>query len=168
MRLPRTRRALLSAGAIAVLLTSTILVLSFTAIPDRVALNGTWRILEDLRPDSVPETASTPGAARTIQIDGFQQTYHESDRTAIEPPARFWLDPSKRPRRIFLAPPMPDGAVPANGWDGIIRGIYEWDGPRLKLCITLGGGPAAKTFPTSPTPGVRMMVLARDARRTAP
>jgi uncharacterized protein (TIGR03067 family) len=69
----------------------------------------------------------------------------------------FRLDPTANPKAIDLV--LPDFST--------MRGIYDLDGDRLKICFSGPSGKAAKTRPTAfsvPGSGARLVILERDAK----
>jgi uncharacterized protein (TIGR03067 family) len=69
----------------------------------------------------------------------------------------FKLDPTSTPKSIDLV--FPDSST--------MRGIYDLDGDRLRICFSGPSGKAAMTRPTGfsvPGSGARLVVLSRDEK----
>jgi hypothetical protein len=47
--------------------------------------------------------------------------------------ATFRLDAGAVPKQMDLRYRLESGSAPANGWDGVTRAVYEFDGRSLKL-----------------------------------
>lgn len=71
--------------------------------------------------------------------------------------AAFVLDSSTSPPRIRIVPPPPDE-------DEIVLGIFELDGPRLRLCLRHGGAPELG-YPAGFTTAPGTFVLLIDLQR---
>jgi uncharacterized protein (TIGR03067 family) len=99
------------------------------AAAERIDLHGTWRIVS--REHFGQPLPIAPGDQ--VVIDGVAMTY--SFRTAPPPDweAPFRLNVRTVPKQFDFRYPIGKGSVPANGWDGLTRAVYERVGSTLRL-----------------------------------
>ncbi len=117
---------------------------------DAAKIQGTWVAIW-------VETGGKPAPSDTIKNLSLLIT---ADKIAFNPggenrQSTYKLDPTKTPKMIELTPQ--DG--PTKG--KTLRGLYELDGDRLKLCVQNGEGEEPKEFATKPGTSVRLLVLRR-------
>jgi uncharacterized protein (TIGR03067 family) len=123
-----TRRISLtsSATALAVLLA----VLHHRARPEaaeRIDLHGTWRIIShQINDHELP-------AAATVAIDGVAMTFSFQNPGEPDATAPFRLNSRAVPKEMDIRFPMREGSVPANGWDGLTRAVYDREQSSLTL-----------------------------------
>ncbi len=96
---------------------------------ERIDLHGTWRIVS--RESNDKQVPVAPG--NTVMIDGVAMTF--SFENAGEPASDgpFRLDARAIPKQMDIRFRMQEGSVPANGWDGLTRAVYERAGSTLSL-----------------------------------
>jgi uncharacterized protein (TIGR03067 family) len=125
-------------------------------VRDRVALHGTWTIV------SVQSSGTSTAVRRGGQVtfDGMTSAF-----LFVGSSGRFTLDPGAALKGIDMKVDLPEGSVPANGWDGILHGLYELDGSTLRFCWMPGRNERPATIPAAPTPGVEVLVLRRTKTR---
>ena len=117
---------------------------------DADKIQGTWVAIW-------VETGGKPAPSNTIKNLSLLIT---ADKIAFNPggenrQSTYKLDPAKTPKIIELTPQ--DG--PAKG--KTLRGLYELDGDRLKLCVQNGEGEEPTEFATKPGTGWRLLILRR-------
>ncbi len=96
---------------------------------ERIDLHGTWHIVSR-EVDGKPLPIA-PGD--TVAIDGVAMTLTFQQAGEPDSTARFRLDARAFPMRMNIRFPMREGSVPANGWDGLTRAVYERAGSTLSL-----------------------------------
>ncbi len=125
-----THRIGLTLAAIA--LAAILAVLHHHFLPEaaeRIDLHGTWRVVSrELNGKSAPVA---PGS--TVAIDGVAMTFSFQHDGELNSEAPFRLRAGVVPKQMNIRFPMSEGAVGANGWDGVTRAVYERTGAALGL-----------------------------------
>jgi uncharacterized protein (TIGR03067 family) len=118
-----------------------------------VKLQGEWNVIFLEVEGMSPAPAAYQGAQIVIKGDAF---------TSIAMGARYGgkieLDTGTEPKQFRLK--FLDGPEKGN----TNHGIYELDGDRWKICLTITGGPAPTDFTTAPKSGRALETLNREKR----
>jgi uncharacterized protein (TIGR03067 family) len=96
---------------------------------ERIDLHGTWRIMSRVSKGQLVPAAPD----ETVVIDGVAMTFmfKKADEPGEE--GRFRLSTRAVPKKMDIRFRLKEGSVPANGWDGLTRAVFERDGPTLRL-----------------------------------
>lgn len=111
---------------------------------DLAKMQGDWAAVEMYR-DGHPLTADNAQAYfRTVEGD----TYTMSRYRKVAGKGTLKLDASKSPKEIDASPALPGKKV-------VVKGIYEWDGDKLKILFGSPDGerPTSLKVPSPGTPG---------------
>lgn len=118
-------------------------------------LQGEWNVIFVEVEGMTPAPSAYQGAQIVIQGDQF---------TTVAMGAKYGgkieLDASTEPKRFQMK--FTDGPEKGN----TNNGIYELDGDRWRICLTITGGPAPTDFTTSPRSGRALEILNREKRES--
>lgn len=119
------------------------------AVKDELAkYQGTWVLVsEEFEGRAVPD-GELSKQSYTVRGDKVVYNVNGEERSAT-----LRLDPSKSPKTYDLA--RDDGSR-------TLKGVYEWDGDRLKVCAADDGGDRPADFTTGPGSKNRVRVWERQ------
>jgi uncharacterized protein (TIGR03067 family) len=118
---------------------------------DKDRLQGTWTAVS-LETDGV---AAPADAARRVvwKFTGDGLVIKGAFGDQREVPCTFQIQPGQNPKTIDYTPA---------GSPGPLRGIYELDGDRLKVCLVNGKGERPREFASQAGTGLSLIVLTRS------
>lgn len=123
---------------------------------DRTLLEGDWHAVA-MEADGEPAPAEAVAEMR-FRFVGDHVIIWGNTSSGEPDEATFVLDLSTSPPRITITPPAPDE-------DEIVRGIFQLDGSRLRLCLRHGSAPELG-YPTelATTPGAFLLLVDLEKR----
>jgi uncharacterized protein (TIGR03067 family) len=130
---------------------------------ERIDLHGTWRIVS--RESGGQPVPVAPG--EMVVIDGIAMTWSFTKAQPSDSQAPFRLSARTTPPRMDIRFQFQKGSVPANGWDGVTRAVYERDSSTLQLgwysndVTNPDPNRRPAQFPEVPTPYTIKLVLKR-------